>query len=270
MAEYQPVTIGSDVLASYAPFLALGLFLGVLALLESGRLLGARRRARGRAGESDGAGAVDGAVFALLGLLIAFTFSGAAARFDERRQQITEEANAIGTAWLRIDLLPSASQAPIRGLFRQYLDSRLATYRKLRDDIGAADNEAARSIELQGQIWTSAVAASRESSTTTAAMLLLPALNAMIDITTTRFVASRMHPPAIVYVMLVIVTLISAVLAGYGMAAAKSRSWIHMIGYAVVIAATVYVILDLEYPRLGFVRIDAADQVLIDLRRGWD
>lgn len=262
------MTIGSDALASYAPFLALGLFLGVLALLEAGRLLGARRRARGLAGENDGAGAVEGAVFALLGLLIAFTFSGAAARFDDRRQQITEEANAIGTAWLRIDLLPAASQAPMRGLFRQYLDSRLATYQKLRESMEAALNEAARSNELQGQIWTSAVTASRESSNTVAAMLLLQALNAMIDITTTRFAASRMHPPAIVYVMLVIVTLISAVLAGYGMAAANSRSWLHVIGYAIVIAATVYVILDLEYPRLGFIRIDSADQLLIDLRRG--
>ena len=120
--------------------------------------------------------------------------------------------------------------------------------------------------ELQRQIWTRAVSAVAESSTTIAGMLLLPALNQMIDITTTRKMATMMHPPLVVFFMLGALALVSALLAGYGMAAGGQRSWVHVLGFAAVVAATVYVIVDMEYPRFGMIRVDAVDQVLRDLR----
>ena len=83
----------------------MALFLGML-VLEVGWRIGARRLAEDPNGADAGVGAVEGAVFALLGLLIAFTFSEAASRFDTRRQLIVEETNDIGTAYLRLDLLP--------------------------------------------------------------------------------------------------------------------------------------------------------------------
>jgi hypothetical protein len=87
-----------------------GLFVCLLGAILFGISTGRRRRRElGEAAEL-GTGAVDGAVYALLGLLIAFTFSGAAARFDERRGLIVEEANDIGTAWLRLDMLPASAQ----------------------------------------------------------------------------------------------------------------------------------------------------------------
>jgi len=82
----------------YVFLLTFGLFLGMLLFLEIGRRIGVRRRKEQAGTGAEGVGAVDGAVFALLGLLIAFTFSGAAARFDTRRQLIVEETNDIGTA----------------------------------------------------------------------------------------------------------------------------------------------------------------------------
>jgi len=252
--------------AMVASFLAGGLFLGMLVMLELGRRLGRRRMARDPEGARAGAGAVEGAVFGLLGLLVAFTFSGAASRFDGRRQLVSEEANHIGTAWLRVDLLPAESQPALRDLFRRYLDSRLETYHKL-PDIEAAKAELARSQELQGEIWARAVTACRDSNSREATMLLLPALNQMIDITTTRLTATQTHPPAIIFGMLAALALAGALLAGYGMAGGKARSWIHMLGFAAIVAVTVYVILDIEYPRLGLIRVDAADRVLVDLRR---
>jgi hypothetical protein len=248
-----------------AALTALGLFGGVLLLEEIGRRVGVRRMARDSEGARAGAGAVEGAVFGLLGLLIAFTFTGAAARFDDRRHLITEEANDIGTAWLRLDLLPASAQPPLRESFRRYLDSRLEVYQKL-PDLGAAQAALARSVALQGEIWNQAVAACREAPAP-ANMLLLPALNQMIDITTTRTVATKIHPPAIIFVMLVVLTLIGGLFAGYGMAAAKTRSWVHMVGFAFVMAAGVYIILDLEYPRMGLIHLHDADQVLVDLRQ---
>jgi hypothetical protein len=80
---------------------------------------------------------VEGSVFGLLGLLVAFTFSGASSRFDTRRHLIVEETNAIGTAYLRLDVLPSTVQPALRDSFRRYLDSRLAIYRKLPDAAAA-------------------------------------------------------------------------------------------------------------------------------------
>jgi hypothetical protein len=208
---------------------------------------------------------VEGAVFSLLGLLIAFTFSGAAARFDARRQYIVQEANNLGTAWLRLEVLPPSAAAELRELFRQYLDSRVRTYQNLRD-VPATKAELARSQNLQNEIWTNAVAAGRDAGSQPVHALLLSALNEMFDITTTRTEAMKLHPPGIIFGMLGILSLAASLLAGYGMAGGKSRSWIHILGFAGVMAVTVYVILDLEYPRRGLIRVDPADQVLMELR----
>jgi len=76
----------------------------------------------------------------------------------------------------------------------------------------------------------------------------------------------QIHPPAIIFVMLFGLALASALLVGYWMASAKKRNWLHMLGLAVVMAAAIYVILDIEYPRFGLIRVDAFDQALVELR----
>ena len=88
----------------------------------------------------------------------------------------------------------------------------------------------------------------------------------MIDITTMRSMAAQMHPPMIIFAMLFGLALATSLLAGYGMAGAKTRSGLHMVGLAAVMAVAVYVILDMEYPRLGLIRVDAFDQALVELR----
>lgn len=249
-----------------ATVLAVGLFVGIVAMLELGRRLGIRRLASDPAGAQAGTGAVEGAVFALVGLLIAFTFSGAASRFDARRDLIVAETNAIGTAWLRLDLLPAVDQPAIRDSFRQYLDSRLAVYRKVTD-LDAAHTELAKATALQTTIWTQAIGVGqREGASPDSIKLLLPALNEMFDIATTRTMATQTHPPYVIYSMLIALALASALLAGFGMAGSKSRSWLHILGFAGVMAVAVYVIIDLEFPRLGLIRVDTFDQALVELR----
>jgi hypothetical protein len=127
--------------------LACGLFMGVLALLETRRRIGLRHVAKDSEAARAGLGVLEGAIFALMGLLIAFTFSGAASRFDTRRQLAVEEANAIGTAYLRLDLLPASAQPALRESFRQYVDARLTAYRKL-PDIAAAMQELTHATKL--------------------------------------------------------------------------------------------------------------------------
>ena len=243
------------------------LFFGMLIFSEVGRRIGIARLARDPEGLAKGAGAAEAAVFGLLGLLIAFTFSGAASRFEDRRHLITAEANAIGTAYLRIDLLPGDAQPEMKELFRRYLDVRSATYRNVEDQT-ATKAKLAEGVALQGDIWTKALTACRRpEAPAQAAMLLLPALNEMIDITTTRAMATQNHPPLIIFLLLGGLSLVGALLVGYATSPNKDRSWFHTVVFAAILSLTVYVIVDLEFPRLGLIRVDAADQVLIELRK---
>jgi hypothetical protein len=244
-----------------------GFFLGMVICSEIGRRVGKARLAGHPTGLVEGVGAVEGAVFGLLGLLIAFTFSGAASRFEDRRHLITEEANDIGTAYLRVDLLPADAQPEMRGLFRRYLEARTASYRDIADQVTTAARHA-EAMELQTEIWGKASAACLAPGVPSqAGMLLLPALNEMIDITTTRATAAQNHPPAVVFVLLAGLSLVAALLVGYGTSTNERRPWFYNLVFAGIMSVTVYVIVDLEVPRLGLIRIDAADQVLIDLRK---
>jgi hypothetical protein len=252
--------------APLASLFAFSLGLAVFLLLLAGRAVGRRRAAADPEGSHVGFGAVDGAVFGMLGLLIAFTFSGAAGRFDHRRALVITEVNDIGTAWLRLDLLAADDQEPMRALFRTYLDARLATYANTTsiEQTLAADDEAQRQ---QAAIWKLAVPAVGRAAAPAAPMLLLPALNAMFDTAEERRRVPTHHPPLVVYGMLAIFAMVGALLAGYGMAKGRTLSLTHTIGFAIVLASTVYVIVDLEYPRLGFIRVDAADVALVELRQ---
>jgi len=252
-----------------APVLALTLFsaffVAVLGCIEVGRRAG-RRAFAGGAAHPAGLGTVETVAFGILGLLLAFTFSGAAERFDRRRGQAVEEANDIGTAWLRLDLLPAAAQPKLRDAFRRYTDSRILTYRVFSESgLAAARAEYARSVALQNEIWADALAACREAPSQ-ATIVLLPALNAMIDITTTRLSATDTHPPRIVFVVLGLISLACALLVGYEMGASETRSWTHIVVLAALLSFTLYVILDFEYPRLGLIRIDDFDAYLVQVR----
>lgn len=240
-------------------------FIGLLICLEIGFRLGRRNAGKYPERAHEGIGAIEGVIFALLGLLLAFSLSGATSRLDNRRQLIIQEANAVGTAYLRLDLLPPAEQPVMRQLFRDYLDTRLRVYQLIADE-AASNQEQAKAVELQRDIWSRAVAASTGSPDQSTELLLLPALNEMIDVTTSRAIALTTHLPAPIVQLLVIMALMSGLAAGYAMAKRGRRSWIHMLLYAAIVAVTLYVVLDLEYPRSGLIRLDAADKALYALR----
>jgi hypothetical protein len=248
--------------------LAAVLFVGIIVALAAGRWIGKRTLARHGLSTLSNVGSLETAVFALLGLIIAFTFSGALTRFDTRRAQIVDEANAIGTAYLRTQLVPASVQPKLRETFRSYVDSRIESYRRL-PDLAAAKAELARTEALQGEVWSQAVAAVRmPGAPPMAELLVLPAFNEVFNFITIRTSATLMHPPVIVYAMLIGLALAAALLAGYQSAGERAYDWVHQIAFAATVTFTVYVILDIEYPRLGFVRLDAFDQVLVSVRQG--
>jgi hypothetical protein len=244
--------------------LSVGLFAGILLFIEIGFRIG-RYLTKRAAGEAEaGSGFVDAAIFGLLGLLIGFTFSGAASRLDARRQLIVREANAISTAYFRLDMLPTDQQPLMRTLFRQYLDARLKMHDNLFDPT-ARERERVELARMQGEIWSGAQAACRQDQWTPAAMLLLPAINEMIDITAIRTMAIQTHLPVVIMALLFVVSLLSAALLGHSMSARTKRSPLHALLFAIVVTASIYVIIDLEYPRIGIIRLNQADKALQQL-----
>jgi hypothetical protein len=253
---------------STAVFLFLpGMFFGVMLFVEIGRRFGIRRVAGSTESERVVETTIETAIYALLGLMLAFTFAGSASRFDARRAQTVQEANAIGTAYLRLDLLPAAAQPPLREKFRRYTETRIEVFQVL-PDVEASNAATTRAAALQGEIWSAAIAALKDTQPQ-ASLLLLPALNDMFDITATRAVALRTHTPPVILGTLAVLSLVCSMLIGYGLAGIKPFSTLlHMIGFAVVLTVTIYVILDLDHPRVGLIRLDYADQALLDVLAG--
>jgi hypothetical protein len=233
----------------------------ILAAIEVGYRAGLRRRARKPDLIRGEPKPIETAVFGLMGLLIAFTFAGAAVRFDGRRMVIAQEANAIETAYLRLDLLPTESQRALREDFRAYLAGRLAVTRDI-PDMKAVNVDLEKSAILQRKIWKEAVEATRGSGTATQA-LVLSAMNEMIDITTVRTVGMISHLPFLVLILLLVTILLSSFLIGYSISAHGTRDWLSAVIFAIAVSCATYVTLDYEYPRVGLIRTDVADQVLI-------
>lgn|SRR6266850_498996 len=239
-----------------------GLIAGVLLSIEVGHRIGLRKRRHHPATLQVVHPTIEASVFGLMGILIGFTFYGAASRFDIRRNLTVREANAIGTAYLRLDLLPPETQPPLREDFREYLRSRLAVYR-LIVDFKAVKAALDQSKALQVKVWKKAVEAAKESGPAEKS-LVLASLNEMIDITTDRTVALTTHPPVAVFAMLALTVITSSALAGYTMSPSPFRDWASTITLALVLGITLYVILDYEFPRIGLIRIDHVDEVLVE------
>ncbi len=244
--------------------ISLALFVALLGGLEFGRWLRYRMRADDQ--DLSGASAADGVVFAVLGLLIAFTFTASASRFDQYRKLIIEHANALGTAWLRTSLLPPAEQAPIRERMKQWCKLSLEIPQLSAENdqakLAAALDTANR---LQNEAWQLAVDASQRHPQPQFALLVLPPMNDWIDLTTTRLEMRNRDLPPLVMPTLMAMSIVAAVLAGFGMAKRPTRNLLHMFAFAGVVAFSIYVILDLNEPRSGVIRIDAADNSMRQL-----
>ncbi len=233
------------------------LFVGLMVGLEAGRWVG--RRAGESAGKSSGHAAADGVVFAVLGLLIAFIFTASAARFDHRRELIVQQANAYSTVWSRIDLMPVETQESIREPLRQWLDIAGHLTEQVQQHGDHPEQLAARVEALQAGAWDAAVAAVGPQPTPTGA-LLLASMNQWADLTNSRKAMDNLGLPPMVLPTLVGLSLLAAVLVGHGIAADPRRGRLHETAFALAICLSIYIILDLNGPRAGLIRLDAMDQ----------
>lgn len=227
----------------------------------------ARRYPKEEEGERPGVAAVEGTVFGLMGLLIAFSFAGAAERFQKREELILQESQAIGTAFSRLEFLADPAQSEIKARMRAYLDARLAATDGL---ISEFEMLATRAEAKGDEVLAAAQAATKTPEGNKFLIAVIPPIDEMLDVATARKAAQRNHPPTALFVMLVVLSFGGALLIGYAMGAESRRRLVHAIMFALAVGMTLYVILDLEWPRRGIIRVDDADALLHELRHSMD
>lgn len=238
---------------------AVGLFLGLLGCLEFWFRLGTQARKR-RSDHPDPLSNIQGATLGLLALLLGFSFALAAGRFNDRVQLITREANAIGTVWLRCDLLPDAEREATRALLHAYTTQRIGFY----DATDASTRAVAvtESETLQRRIWD--VFARVAKARAERADVLLPPVNELIDLHGSRVAASRRHMPMVLLGLLITSSAVSVASVGYGCGVAGKRNGVLTTALAFLIAGTLWAIIDMDHPRKGLIRV--GQQPMLDLQ----
>lgn len=208
-------------------------------------------------------GQINSTLLGLLALLLAFTFSMSNSRYDTRRQLIIEEANAIGTVILRTDIYPDSMRQILRSRLKDYVEARIAFYQAGMDTEKIIE-QYLKASEISSQIWSTVAAYAKKDNVTTRTSELIPALNAMIDITTTRRAAGESTIPDSIMYFLFALCLCSAFLLGYDH---KNKfDWIVVIGFAIMLSSTVFTIIDMDRPRSGLINMDKPNEKIIELR----
>lgn len=227
--------------------------LGLLALLRvswiAGRRIGLRLRADGPSCQE--LPTIQAAILALLGLLLGFCFAGAASRFVERQDIIVHEANAIGTLYQRADLLPTAQGERLRAVVRAYAGDRLKLFER-----GATHGEGdlrARLDERLKEAWR--VVVEGVESKPEHALLIVPACNEVIDLLGKRNAADDRHLPLLVVMVLMACAAASVLAIGLSVQVADGRVRVPGAILVLLIAATLWVTIDLDFPRVGFARV---------------
>jgi hypothetical protein len=202
------------------------------------------------------------AVMGLLALLLAFSFAMAESRFAVRQSLVVEEANAIGTTYLRSRLLPEPYDSEIAELLRQYLDTRIA-YREIGIDPVKVNEAIARTQTEQSELWSKAVVAVKTNPSSPLYALFIGSLNDAIDIQAKRTAARENHVPEIVFYLLFFVAAVSMVLVGLGNGVGSHRHLAFTTSVAILISFVILVILDLDRPRRGLIEVSQESMIVL-------
>lgn len=234
--------------------IAAGLFAALLFALEGGFRLGLRNAAEADARSSGQIGAVQGALLGLLGLLLGFSFAAAGARFLEKQDLIVTEANAIGTAYLRADLLDPPQRTDLRAALKRYTEHRIEVSGRARAGLRAAD--LAEVDRLHAAMWAAAIAG--VSARPEVMLGVLPPLNDVIDLHSTRMAAGRKHLPVVVMGLLIACSVLAVGVIGYGSGMGGRRRTPLTVSLAALISAALWVTVDLDHPRAGLLQLSDA------------
>lgn len=242
---------------------ATGIVLLVLLVVaaELGHYL-ARREAREGGVVPAQASAMQGAVLGLLALLLGFTFSLAMDRFESRKALLRDEANSIGTTYLRTQLLPEPMRSSLPPLLRRYVDTRLDLFASGYQPERLSEVHA-RATQLHKQMWAQAVAAGRVADSEMTS-LFVDALNQTIDMHGLRMASIRNRIPAALFLLLFAVSLVALGLSGYASGPRLRQARTLNLVMALMITLVTMLVFDLHRPARGLVQADPV--ALIELR----
>jgi len=241
-----------------------GLFLVIVCLvlfaIECGYRVGDHRRLRANKEKDAPVGAMVAATLGLLAFMLAFTFGLATSRFDMRKALVLDEANAVGTTYLRAAMLPDGRDE-VRALLRDYVDARLAAVQS--SDITQGIR---RAEELQTQLWSLAVAAGQQHPNSIVVGLFVASLNEVIDLHAKRVTAGlRNRIPGTIWVVLFTIAVLALGAMGYHSGLVDTTRSLAVFAVAFAFSAVIALVVDLDRPQEGTLII--SQQALIDVRQ---
>jgi hypothetical protein len=236
------------------------LFLLVVTLILTmhwGHRFGIRARKAGM-DVTKGLGTTEGGVMGLLGLILAFTFFNEETRFERRIELIVEQVNSIGTAYDETSLFPEPARTEIRGVLREYVASHLKAFRS-SDTAELRDPAHLRALQLHEALWDRYLRACKTVEAEYCANMLLPSLNRMEEAALSRLASRQTHMPRAVMILLLLLSACSGLISGFSMASHPTKQMrLHRLVYIISLAVTYFAIIDIEFPRGGFINVDQA------------
>lgn len=205
------------------------------------------------------------AIFAVMGLVLAFTYNMSGSRFDSRKKIIMEEANCISTAVLRSDMYPDSIRTLFRNDFKDYLDQRIIFY-EARRDIPRVRESLIKSDEIGDRLWLRASELSKNVVYFAQTNQMIPALNNMFDEANTRLNDELYRLPDPIINLLFAIILIASFLLGYSSNRKGKIDWYIAICYAMISVMIIYLILDLDKPRTGLINMDDSQMAILRLK----
>jgi hypothetical protein len=196
--------------------------------------------------------------------LLGFSFSMTATRHDMRRRTVLDEANAIGTLYLRAGTIDETPGRQIRDDLRKYVDARL-DYFKNAPDLGKRRSDEEEMDRLLQDVWAAVEQSAKTNDQATRTSQIIPAANEVIDLFSTRAWVAQNHLPPPVLTLLLASVLVSSVLAGHSSGQAGVRHIGMWTGFNILFALVLYVVLDFDRPRRGLVQVDHSP--LVELQR---
>jgi hypothetical protein len=203
------------------------------------------------------------AVLGLLALLLGFSFSMAMDRYDTRRQLVVQEANALGTTWLRIQLLDEPDRTVMSDLMRRYVDARLGW-----SNSPAESPPEAGALVLQQQLWAATGVALRSDSPPLLTRGVMDSLNESIDLASARAAARAAHIPDFVQWLLLVYAILAMAMLGTVLGSSLKQHLPQTALLLVLLTLSHMIVLDLDRPRSGSIQV--SQQPMEDLRQSID
>lgn len=240
------------------------LFVSMVLAIEMGYRLGIKAQSSANDAFKTHVNTVGASILGILALLLGFTFSLSLQRFDSRSQAVVEEANAIGTTYLRSQLLPASVRSDIQKLLREYVDARIQASAISLDGQAERETLLTKAKHIQSALWDYAQQAAEEEPSPVTTGLFIQSLNELIDNFGKRNAALNRHVPEVVLLLLYGTFLMAGAVVGYGSGVAGYRTSVATYIMVVLIMVLVFIVIDLDRPRRGLIQVDQSP--LIELQ----